>query len=115
MIGTGAAISASKMFFIGYCGLSTSFHHHMVLVVHTHEEMLSLPSFSCQRAWTGPAVVGDYYGQRHTTWCSWKEGRHIPHGVHGKKALSFDFDITYPERTDRLCNWKSLTQEMYNV
>jgi hypothetical protein len=74
MIWTGAAISASKKVLIGYCGLSTSFHHHMVLVVHTHEEMLSLPSFSGQRARTAAAMVGDYYKQRHTTWCSWKEG-----------------------------------------
>jgi len=46
----------------------------MVLVVHTHEEMLSLQGLSGQRAWTAAAMVGDYYGQRHTTWCSWKEG-----------------------------------------
>jgi len=46
----------------------------MVLVVHTHEEMLSLPSLSGQRAWTAAATVGDYYRQRPTTWCSYKEG-----------------------------------------
>jgi len=51
----------------------TSFHRHMVLVVHTHDEMLSLPILSSQRAWTAAAMVGDYNRQRHTTWCSWKE------------------------------------------
>jgi hypothetical protein len=42
-------------------------------------------------------------------------GRNIPHGVHGKKASSFGFIITYPERRDRLCNWKFITPEMCNV
>jgi hypothetical protein len=45
----------------------------MVLVVYTHEEMPSSPNLGDQRAWTAAAMVGDYYEQRRTTWCWWKE------------------------------------------
>ena len=80
MIWTEAAVSAHNNseigpIIVGWCSLSTTFHHHMAQIVHAYETLLPHYQFKMSRSIENSLrMERDYHGQRWTAWSLSKEG-----------------------------------------